>query len=294
MDELEFAELAAGYALNALSPDDRRIFESARRQHPEWEHIIEADAATVAALADGVSDALPPLTLRSTLMSRIATMPQLPATAAADAALAEPVGADPVYPDSVAPDSIAPDSVDSARDEASAAPRDPFVEPHPTTTTIQAISRRNWTRGLLTLAASMVILVVLGFGAVTVNQYVNRPPAVVALQEIESAPDAQAATAELADGGVATAHWSESVGKAVLVSDGLPELTDEQDFELWFVRDGQAVSAGVFEPSADGDTTALLTGTMEPGDTIAVTVEPQGGSPDGTPSSDPIVAIATA
>lgn len=289
MDEHEFAELAAGYALNALSPDDLRTFESARRQHPEWEHIIEADAATVAALADGVSDALPPLTLRSTLMSRVATMPQLPATAAADAALAEPVGAD-----SVAPEPTAPDSVDAARDEASAPPRDPFVEPHPTTTTIQAISRRNWTRGLLTLAASMVILVVLGFGAVTVNQYVNRPPAVVALQEIESAPDAQAATAELADGGVATAHWSESVGKAVLVSDGLPELTDEQDFELWFVRDGQAVSAGVFEPSADGDTTALLTGTMEPGDTIAVTVEPQGGSPDGTPSSDPIVAIATA
>jgi anti-sigma-K factor RskA len=33
---------------------------------------------------------------------------------------------------------------------------------------------------------------------------------------------------------------------------------------------------------------------MEPGDVIAVTVEPQGGSPTGEPSSDPIVEIPTA
>jgi anti-sigma-K factor RskA len=33
---------------------------------------------------------------------------------------------------------------------------------------------------------------------------------------------------------------------------------------------------------------------MEPGDVIAVTVEPQGGSPTGEPTSEPIVAIPTA
>ena len=37
----------------------------------------------------------------------------------------------------------------------------------------------------------------------------------------------------------------------------------------------------------------LLEGTMKPGDTIAVTVEQQGGSPTGEPTSDPIVAIPT-
>ncbi|MGA7147941.1 MAG: anti-sigma factor, partial [Microbacterium sp.] len=159
---------------------------------------------------------------------------------------------------------------------------------------IQAITRRHWTRGLLTLAASMVLLVALGYGAVAINEYVNRPPAVVALQEIESAPDAQSATAEISDGGTATAHWSESVGKAVLVSDGLPEIADDQSFELWFVRDGAAISAGVFDPAGDDAATAQLAGAMVPGDVIAVTIEPQGGSPDGTPSSDPIVAIPTA
>ena len=37
MNEEQFGELAAGYALDALSPEDRRAFETARAQHPEWQ-----------------------------------------------------------------------------------------------------------------------------------------------------------------------------------------------------------------------------------------------------------------
>lgn len=277
MDEQEFAELAAGAALNALSPADRAAFEAARREHPEWAHWIETDAATAAALADAASDAVPPLTLRSTLLSRIATTPQLPAMDAAVAATADPV-------DRWAP--APPPNPDRRGDE-------PPVEPPPPTAVIQAVSRRRWTRGILALAASMVLLVALGLGAVQINEYMNRPPEVVALQQIEDAPDAQSATVEVADGGTSTAHWAESVGKVVLVSQGLPQIADDESFELWFVRDGAAVPAGVFEPT-DGTTTALLDGAMEPGDVIAVTIEPQGGSPTGEPSSDPIVTIPTA
>lgn len=283
MEESEFAELAAGYVLDALSPADRRAFEEARRAHPEWEHWVEADAATALVLADGLPDAAPPLTLRSSLLSRIATMPQLPDIAAADAAAADPLAdADTAVGA-------------SATDDAPSAPEvPPRVDPAPTTTTIQAITRRNWTRGILTLAASLVILVVLGFGAASINEYVNRSPEVVALQEIESAPDAESATYDLEEGGTATAHWSESLGKAVLVSDGLPEIASDESYELWFVREsGEAVSAGVFEASG-ATSTAILDGSLEPGDTIAVTVEPEGGSPDGQPTSDPIIAIPTA
>lgn len=285
MDEQEFAELAAGYALGALSPEDRLAFDDARAAHPEWEHWIISDARTAAALADGVPDAAPPLTLRSTLLSRVASMPQLPAMDAADAAAVDPLAG---------PVELPPLPELPAAEASVLPPDDAIVDPAPTTSTIQAISRRNWTRGLLTLAASLVVLVVLGFGAATVNEYVNRPPEIVALNEIDAAPDAQSATAELEDGGTATAHWSESVGKAVLVSDGLPVLADDESFELWFVRDGEAVSAGTFDTSAGGQSTTLLDGAMEPGDTIAVTIEPEGGSPDGQPSSDPIVAIPTA
>jgi anti-sigma-K factor RskA len=290
MNEQEFAELSAGYALDALSPEDRRAFQAALAEHPEWVRLVDADVETAVALAESVPDAAPPLTLRSTLLSRVATMPQLPEMDAAAAAVAEPVASVPPLPPVPPVPSLPADEPegDASTDDA------PFIEPAPTTTTIQAISRRNWTRGLLTLAASLVILVVLGFGAVTINQYVNRPPEVVALAEIEAAPDAQAATVELTDGGTATAHWAESVGKVVLVSNGLPEISEDESFELWFVReDGTPVAAGVFEP-AEGPSTVVLDGEMQAGDTIAVTVEPQGGSPSGEPSSEPIVAIPTA
>lgn len=263
MNEQEFAELAAGYALNALSPQDQDAFEAAFAAHPEWSALVDADAATAAALAATVADAAPPLTLRSTLLSKIAVTPQ-----GAAAERVAPVAESPAAPASTA---------------------DP-----PTTTTIQAVSRRNWTRSLLALAACLVLLVTIGFGAASLGQWLGRTEAQIALAEIQQAPDAQASSGTIVDGGTATAHWSESVGKVVLVSEGLPTLATDETFELWFVRaDGTPVSAGTFAGSA-GDATALMEGAMQPGDTIAVTVEEAGGSPDGEPTSDPIVAIPTA
>lgn len=300
MDEQEFSELAAGAALNALSPADRAAFDVARREHPEWEHWVRADAATVASLADDVPDALPPLTLRSTLLARIATTPQLPSIDASVAAAAAPVGAwpragaeEPASAEAPGPDDDAPAGAPAPAQPADAPASGRATEPPPTTATIQAVSRRNWTRGIVALAASMVLLVALGLGAAMVNDYLNRPPAVVALQEIEGAPDAQSATVDVVEGGSATAHWSESVGKAVLVSQGLPQIADDETYEMWFVRDGAAESAGTFDPEGL-TTTALLDGAVESGDVIAITVEPQGGSPTGEPSSQPIVQIPTA
>ncbi|WP_194398652.1 anti-sigma factor [Microbacterium atlanticum] len=301
MDEQEFAELAAGAALNALSPADRALFEAARRDHPEWDHWVRADVATAAALGEDVPTALPPLTSRSTLLARIATTPQLPAMDASVAAAAAPLTAWTQSPaDASSPEPPvtgasmdAPADGSAAAQSADAAASAPPAEPPPNTATIQAVSRRNWTRGILALAASMVLLVALGLGAAMINDYLNRPPAVVALQQIEDAPDAQSATVDVIDGGSATAHWSESVGKAVLVSQGLPQIADDETYEMWFVRDGAAESAGTFDP-AGLTTTALLDGAVEPGDVIAITVEPQGGSPTGEPSTDPIVSIPTA
>lgn len=267
MDEQEFAELAAGAALHALSPADRDAFAAARREHPEWDHLLQVDAATAAALAEGVPETAPPPDLRARLLSQAASTPQSPATEnRAD---------------------VAP-GADAAGDDGRTASGPPL-----STAAIESTKRRRWTRGLLALAASVALLVAVGLGAAMISGYLNRPPAVIALQQIEDAPDARSATAAVTDGGTATAHWSESVGKVVLVSDALPPIAEDESFELWFVRDGAPVAAGTFEASSDS-TTALLEGTMEPGDVIAVTVEPQGGSPTGQPSSDPIVTIPTA
>lgn len=268
MNEQEFAELSAGYALNALSPDDRAAFETALAAHPEWSDLVSTDAATAAALADAAAPTAPPLTLRSTLLAKISTLPQGDA-ADAPAATEADVQAE-----------IEPE---------------PFRDPSPTTTTLQTVSRRNWTRGLFGLAASLVLLVGLGVGAVSLNEFLNRSDAVIALDQIEDAPDAQSATVDVAEGGTATAHWSESLGKVVLVSNGLPAIASGETFEMWFVReDGSAVSGGTFAAGTASSTTELLDGAFEAGDTIAVTVEQSGGSTTGAPTTEPIVIIPTA
>jgi anti-sigma-K factor RskA len=256
MNEQEFAELAAGHALGALSDDDARAFAAALAEHPEWTPLVDQDAATAAALAEAVDDVAPPAHLRAELLARIAA-PAPPAPDAAETLFAD-VAAPP--PAGEAPESAPP--------------------------------KRGWpARAWFALAASIALIAAIGIGATVIVQQSLRTPAVVALDQIEAAPDAQKASATVAEGGSATLHWSESLGKAVLVTEGLPDIGSDESFEMWFVRGDAATPAGVF---AGGDsTTALLSPGMKPGDVIAVTVEPAGGSPDGQPSSDPILAVAT-
>jgi anti-sigma-K factor RskA len=165
----------------------------------------------------------------------------------------------------------------------------PSAEPAPE----PVAPRRRWSRRLFALAASIVLIVGLGITAAVVLPQLTQPASVVALEKIEAASDAQQATVELDSGGQATAHWSASVGSAVLVTDGLDALDEDQTYQLWLVRGEEALPAGLFETDS-GTATALLDGAMHEGDVIAVTVEQAGGSPTGLPTSDPILAIPTA
>ncbi|WP_306823988.1 anti-sigma factor [Microbacterium jiangjiandongii] len=427
MNEQEFAELAAGHALNALSHEDEARYWQALAAHPEWEPIVRADAATAAALADGVERVAPPLTARSMLLVRVAALareqgavggdgavagatdadahaadlgdadatdlgdadatdlgdagvPGTDATGLGDAETADadatdaddgdtpthvadvvptdvdaadapatgtdapeadeagpagdapdsgatqvlgmvppPLPAAPPAPATVIPPAPAPpagaEAPDSPRTDTtpttmtglfrwatvdtSPAPVQPAsssdgVDEPPTTTTVQAVMRRRWTRGLLALAACLTLLAGVGFGAGVLHTWLNRPASVVALDEINDAPDARSATVVMEGGLTATAYWSAERGEAVLVSEGLPTIPDDETFELWVIRDDEPLSAGTFEPEAGSRATTVVEGEVQPGDVIAVTVEPAGGAPGGMPTSDPIVAVPTA
>ncbi|WP_136040578.1 MULTISPECIES: anti-sigma factor [unclassified Microbacterium] len=275
MNENEFAELAAGAALHALSAEDERRFRDALAAHPEWQTIVEADAAAAGLLAETAATVDPPASIRSALLAQIATTPQGSAPYADEPRAAAPAP----EPASAAAPAAAPAAESRAAEETAA--EVPTRKPH------------RWGRAVFALAACLAVLVGVGVGAVALNQQLNRPASVVALQEIEAAGDAEQATVELDDGGTATAHWSGSVGKAVLVADGLPSPGEGETYELWFVRGDAPVSAGVFDVDG-GDATALLDGDMQAGDAIAVTVEQAGGSPTGQPTSDPVIVIPTA
>lgn len=282
MNESEFEELAAGYALSALSPDDKRAFEEALAAHPEWAHLVDRDLAVAAMLADNAPVVEPPSSLRSSLLSQITAMPQ------GDAARQMPqgdAGRQPEHDDPPAPDEVAAEP-----DEGGADP-DIAIEP-PLEAAVPA-RRRRVSRMWFALAASLALVLGLGAGALFVADQLNPPAAVVALDRIEAASDAQTAVGEFVNGGSATLHWSEEIGEAVLTTDSLPDIDADRAFELWYVRDGGAISAGVFDASGDS-ATALLSGPMSPGDIVAITVEQAGGSPEGLPTTDPILAIPTA
>ena len=260
MNESEFAELAAGLSLGALSAADEQRFRAALAEHPEWTAVADDDAGTAALLAEGVPAVAPPPGIRDALLARIAVTAQEQGDVAESAVEAPP--------------EEAPRAAVSAG-AGTAAP-----------------SIRRPRRLLFGLAAGLVLLVGLGVGASVVIPQLLRPAAVVALDRIENAPDAAEKTVSLPEGGKATAHWSASMGAAVLVADGLGRLDAARTYELWFVRGSTPVSAGVFE-AAQGVTTAQLKGAMHAGDAIAVTVEPAGGSPTGKPTSEPILVIPT-
>ena len=261
MNEQEFAELSAGHVLNALSAEDERRYADALRAHPEWREVSEADAEAAAHLASTVAEVLPRAALRDDLLARIAQTPQ---DAEATAESTSPIL-------QRADDGGATGSVGTAN----------------------ARAPRHRGRLLFVLAACLVLIVGIGAGAAVLVGQLQRPASVVALEEIEGAPDAQQASVELESGGVATAHWSESLGEAVLVTDGLEPLDEDLTYELWFVRGDAPVSAGLFDVVSE-TSTALLEGEMQAGDAIAVTVEASGGSPTGAPTTEPIIVIPTA
>jgi anti-sigma-K factor RskA len=174
-------------------------------------------------------------------------------------------------------------------DVAERRPEEPDAAPEPVAPAPRRRRRAVW----YTLAASLVLIVGIGVGAVWIGHALTPPAAVTALEQIQNSPDGQVVMAPMGDEGRAELYWSTSTGQAVLVSAGLPSIGSGQTFEAWYVSDGVPRSAGVFDASG-GDATALLAGSMSPGDTVAITVEQDGGSPTGAPTSTPLVAIPTA
>jgi anti-sigma-K factor RskA len=266
VNERDFADLAVGHALHALTEADERAYQEALAGHPHWDHHVRGAADAVAAISSTVEPVEPPPSVRASLFARISELPQ---------------------------ESSDPDDASDDEDYAAAGPA-PAARDRGTVAGAPSAASIWGTRRWFALAASFAAVLVLGFGAVTVSQLFTPPAAVVALQQIEDAPDAQSASATMPDGTVATAHWAPSTGQSVLVTDGMPSLAEGTTYELWFVRGSTPIAAGTFEPDAAGSATAVLEGEMQIGDVIAVTIEPDGGSPDGTPSTTPVVAVATA
>jgi anti-sigma-K factor RskA len=76
-------------------------------------------------------------------------------------------------------------------------------------------------------------------------------------------------------------------GRAILVADKVPSIPEGKTFQIWVIKNGVPKPAGLFEP--EGDTNAAtVRESLRGADAVAITVEPDGGSP--SPTSEPFLS----
>lgn len=76
--------------------------------------------------------------------------------------------------------------------------------------------------------------------------------------------------------------------RVVLVAQDVPAIEEDQTFQIWVISGGEARPSGLFEPG-EGPVAAVVENSLEDAETIAVTVEPEGGSPQ--PTTDPMLSV---
>ncbi|KQW02029.1 anti-sigma factor [Streptomyces sp. Root369] len=255
--------LAAPYALDALEPAERARFER---------HLKDCDscAAEVRALSEDAvrlawsAAAPPPMAMRDRVLAAVRTIPQEPAVRPEPArARPEPVRARK---------SQLPPHVWGAQPPPRQRQRRPLFVPFATATAAAA-------------------LVVASLFAVQANRTQDELDAQKAqaseIAHVLQAADAAATRGQDAQGRTIGVIASASEGRAVVTLSGYTAPPSGRVRQLWLMRPNeQPRSLGLFA----ADTPLVATGLDKSATSLAVTVEPDGGSPQ--PTTQPVVQLA--
>lgn len=76
---------------------------------------------------------------------------------------------------------------------------------------------------------------------------------------------------------LATIYWNESAQKVFLSIQNLMELSQDQQYQLWAIIDGNPVDAGIFDPSIESNLMKMKN-IGSGAAAFAITIEPRGGS----------------
>ncbi len=75
--------------------------------------------------------------------------------------------------------------------------------------------------------------------------------------------------------------------RSILVVENVPSIPDDRTLQIWVIVDDVPKPSGLLEPAGDMAATAITT-PLGGADTLAVTIEPAGGSEE--PTTDPVLA----
>ena len=239
--------LSGAYALDALDDNERVLFQEHLETCADCRAEVAEFRATAALLGVAVAVA-PPAQLRDRVLSQIRQVRQLP-------------------------------------------PERGNVVP------LRGVSRRRFN--LVAAAASILAALAIALGVIAyqsdqradelaaqVEQQQQDVEALAAetqrIADVLAAPDAQRTFGEVRDGGAAAAVASEELGEVILLTRDLPALAEDLTYQLWFIDAEGPVSGGVLDVPQDGDLTLVTEGDLEGVTTIALSVEPSGGSEQPT------------
>jgi anti-sigma-K factor RskA len=150
----------------------------------------------------------------------------------------------------------------------------------PTTQPVEAIGRHRRRSRAWLAAAVAAVVVTAGAAGLTATLDDDSQPTADPIASVVAAPDAKTEVARLRGGGRLTVVSSAQRGEAVVLSERLPPTGVEQVYQLWLVDpDGNARSAEVL---IDAPGAADLVREVRPGDQVAITREPAGGSEQPT------------
>lgn len=247
--------LAAPYALDALGPGERHRFERHLARCGRCAAEVRALAEDAVRLAWSAAEPAPP-GLRDRVLSAVRTTPQEPVPAAAHA---------------------------------------PRLPPHVWgTRPPPARARRSRPRPLFvpfataTAAAALVVAALFAVQADrTRDELAVERDRAREIAHVLAAGDARAASGRDGRGGTIGVIASASEGRAVVTLRGYGEPPGERVHQLWVMRPhAQPRSLGLF----DGDTPLVASDLDRAATSLAVTIEPDGGS--DRPTTKPVVQLA--
>ncbi|SMO72989.1 anti-sigma factor [Gracilimonas mengyeensis] len=92
-------------------------------------------------------------------------------------------------------------------------------------------------------------------------------------------------TEEMSPNGYGKVVWDKEGGRALLQVANIPSVPSDKDYQLWFILDGQPISAGVFsvdDPERDNFFKIEQLSSSANQGAFAITMEPKGGMPQPT------------
>lgn len=256
--------LAGAYAVNAVTDDERRSFETHLEQCADCRAEVAELRAAAATLASDVELAPPPA-LRASILSAVSQTRQL-------SPLETPISTS--TPAETTADVVAVPA--GATAGATTAPGD-------------ELAARRDRRGLRPWLAAAVAAAVITIGSLVWQPWDDSPAQLTATEQVLRADDAQRLELPMGASEV-TLVRSRAVGRAVFLADDMPAPPSGKAYQLWFDMPGRGmVSAGLIPTTGHAVTVPLL-GDARTATGAGITLEPESGSEH--PTSDPVALFS--